>query len=64
MLSEPEDLCKKLNMKFEKIGQALAQDCADNTQTVWGHPLLKHNESELGRMVESGKPFLFNQLCS
>ena len=63
-LSEPEKLRTQLNMKFEKIGQALAQDCADNTQTVWGHPLLKHNESELGRMVKNVKPFLFNRLGS
>lgn len=63
-LSEPENLRTQMNKSFEKIGQALAQDCADNTQTVWGHPLLKHNESELGRMVKNVKPFLFNSFGS
>lgn len=63
-LSEPENLRTQMNKSFERIGQALAQDCADNTQTVWGHPLLKHNESELGRMVKNVKPFLFNELGS
>ena len=60
-LSEPEDLRKNIRKSFEKIGEALSQDCVDNTREVWGHDLLKHNETELDRMIRSVKPFLFNE---
>ena len=60
VLSEPEDLKANLGKSLEAIGESLSQDCSDNTQRVWGHDLLKHNESELGRMVSLVKPFLFN----
>jgi hypothetical protein len=60
-LSEPEDLKRNIGKSFEKIGEALSQDCVRNTREVWGHDLLKHNESELDRMILSVKPFLFNQ---
>ncbi len=60
-LSEPEDLKRNIGKDFEKIGEALSQDCVDNTRTVWGHDLLKHNEAELDRMILSVKPFLFDQ---
>ena len=60
-LSEPEDLKKNIGKNFEDIGEALSQDCVDNTREVWGHDLLKHNETELDRMILSVKPFLFNQ---
>jgi hypothetical protein len=45
---------------FEEIGDVLAQDCSDNTNELWGHELLKHNKTELERMILSVKPFLFN----
>jgi hypothetical protein len=60
VLSEPENLKRDLGKTFEDIGKALSQDCADNTRTVWGHGLLKHNETELDRMIFSVRPFLFN----
>ena len=60
-LSEPEDLKRNIGKSFEKIGEALSQDCVGNTREVWGHDLLKHNETELNRMILSVKPFLFNQ---
>jgi hypothetical protein len=59
--SEPEKLKKniaKLNT-FEDIGKALAQDCVNETDQIWGHELLKHNRNELDRMISSVKPFLF-----
>jgi len=67
VLSEPEDL-KGIKKKFEsigtgkleKIGEALANDCSNNTNELWGHDLLKHNKTELDRMILSVKPFLFN----
>ena len=60
-LSEPEDLKRNIGKNFEDIGKALSQDCVGNTRIVWGHDLLKHNESELARMILSVRPFLFNQ---
>ncbi|MEH2334866.1 hypothetical protein [Nostoc sp.] len=60
VLSEPERLRKDINKDFEKIGEALAKDCSDNTNELWGHELLKHNKTELDRMISSVNPFLFN----
>lgn len=59
--SNPENLKKATKKKsFEDIGEALAKDCSDNTNELWGHPLLEHNKTELERMILSVKPFLFN----
>lgn len=60
VLSEPEKLRSATKKSFEKIGEALAKDCSDNTNELWGHDLLKHNKDELDRMILSVKPFLFN----
>ncbi|WP_334848456.1 hypothetical protein [Nostoc sp.] len=60
VLSEPESLRRDINKNFEKIGEALAKDCSDNTNELWGHDLLIHNKTELERMISSVKPFLFN----
>ncbi|MEH2274316.1 MAG: hypothetical protein V7K40_05780 [Nostoc sp.] len=60
VLSEPERLRRDINKDFENIGEALAKDCSDNTNELWGHELLKHNKTELDRMISSVKPFLFN----
>ncbi|MEH2235488.1 hypothetical protein [Nostoc sp.] len=60
VFSEPERLRKDINKGFQKIGEALAKDCSDNTNELWGHDLLKHNKTELDRMISSVKPFLFN----
>ncbi|MHC5823096.1 MAG: hypothetical protein ACYT04_46500 [Nostoc sp.] len=59
VLSEPERLSRDINKNFEKIGEALAKDCSDKTNEWWGHDLLKHNQTELDRMISSVKPFLF-----
>ena len=68
VLSDPEDL-KRIKKKFEsigtgkleQIGDTLANDCSNNnTNGLWGHDLLKHNKTELDRMILSVKPFLFN----
>jgi len=58
--SEPENLKRDINKSFEEIGDVLAQDCSDNTNELWGHELLKHNKTQLERMIVSVKPFLFN----
>jgi hypothetical protein len=58
--SEPEKLKTATKKSFEKIGEALAKDCAENTNELWGHELLKHNKIELDRMILLVKPFLFS----
>jgi len=61
VLSEPEKLRSNLGNNFECIGENLAKDCSNNTTNeLWGHDLLKHNKTELDRMILSVKPFLFN----
>lgn len=58
--SNPESLRRDIKKSFEKIGETLAKDCSNNTNELWGHDLLKHNKTELDRMILSVKPFLFN----
>ncbi len=61
VLDEPEDLIRASNNlnTFEKIGEALAQDCFKGTDHAWRHDLLIHNKDELARMEKAVKPFLF-----
>ena len=62
---EPRDLKKDVLKNFqgiksfENIGEALAKDCTENKNELWGHDLLIHNKPELERMILSVKPFLF-----
>jgi hypothetical protein len=58
-LTEPEDLKRAGLGSYETIGMALARDCRDETETTWGHDLLKHNSSELNRLRKRVRPFLF-----
>ncbi len=58
VLSKPEDLKGYLG-PYEKIGLAMAKDCREETNTTWGHDLLRHNASELGRLREHVRPILF-----
>jgi hypothetical protein len=57
-LSEPEVLKAKLGT-YEEIGAAMAQDCREETDRVWGHDLLRHNATELDRLRERVRPILF-----
>lgn len=59
VLSNPEDLKTNVHKNFEEIGKSLSNDCSDNTRTMWGHDLLKHNDTELNRMALSIRPLLF-----
>ncbi len=56
---EPEELVKSTGHKFEEIGQRLARDCADDTEAMWGHPMLRHNGDELARLRTHVRPFFF-----
>lgn len=57
-LTKPEDLKPHFG-HLELIGTNLAQDCRDNTDGVWSHKLLKHNQTELDRLRECVRPILF-----
>jgi hypothetical protein len=62
VLSEPEALTKAGLGSPETIGLALAKDCREDTNTTWGHELLRHNESELARLRDSIRPILFDSI--
>jgi len=57
--TEPEDLKTKLG-SYEEIGLALAKDCREETDTTWGHELLRHNAGELERLRDQVRPILFS----
>ncbi len=58
-LSEPEALKTADLGAYERIGLAMAQDCREQTETIWGHELLRHNAEELARLREHVRPILF-----
>ena len=57
-LSEPEALKNAIG-SYETIGSALARECREETDTTWGHALLRHNATELDRLRQDVRPFLF-----
>jgi len=57
--NNPEKLRLHFGPDYEKIGQAMAKDCHDNTDTTWRHNLLQHNFAELERMRKSIRSILF-----
>jgi len=59
ILTEPEDLKRNFGISYEKIGQAMAKDCREETDNVWGHALLKNNAGELDRLRQRVRPILF-----
>jgi hypothetical protein len=60
VFSEPEKLKRGIG-SYEKIGEKLAEDCYDSTNTLWQHDLLNHNQDELHRMSSSPvKQIIFN----
>ena len=59
VLTEPEDLRKASLGSYETIGRAMAKDCREETDTTWGHDLLRHSAGEIGRLRDSVRPFLF-----
>ncbi len=58
-LNEPEDLKAADLGSYETIGLAMAQDCREETESTWNHPLLRHNAGELRRLRERVRPILF-----
>jgi hypothetical protein len=60
-LTEPEALKADLG-SYETIGLAMARDCREETDTTWGHRLLRHNERELDRLRAKVRPILFQSI--
>lgn len=58
-LHEPEDLKKSTKAAFEDIGRSLAQACRSGSPDLWSHAHLAHNDSEVSRLRNSVRPFLF-----
>jgi hypothetical protein len=61
VFSNPENLKNEIGFSFEKIGEALADECPNNSPAIWKHQLLEHNETELKRIIPCITPFLFSQ---
>lgn len=57
-LGTPEELRNALG-PYETIGSKLADECRQETDTTWNHPLLRHNATELDRLREHLRPILF-----
>lgn len=56
---EPEALRQARLGSYEAIGSKMAKDCREQTDTTWGHGLLRHNSSELNRLRKHVVPILF-----
>jgi hypothetical protein len=57
--SHPEALKRARLGSYQTIGLKMAQDCREDTTTIWGHGLLRHNAGELDRLRERVRPILF-----
>jgi hypothetical protein len=57
--TEPEALRQAHLGSYETIGLAMAKDCREETDTIWGHALLRHNAGELDRLRRYVRPILF-----
>ena len=56
--TDPEALRRAIG-SFETVGLALAKDCREDTDTIWGHELLRHNATEIDRLRRYVRPILF-----
>jgi hypothetical protein len=59
VLTKPEALRQANLGSYEEIGLAMAKDCREGTDRVWGHDLLRHNASEVDRLHRCVLPVLF-----
>jgi hypothetical protein len=58
--TEPEALKRAGLGTYERIGQAMANDCHNGTDVIWEHDLLRHNREELARLRQTVYNFLFH----
>jgi hypothetical protein len=56
--TEPEGL-RAAEGSFKDIGLAMADDCRQGTNNVWGNRLLQHNAGELARFKQQACSILF-----
>ena len=59
--TDPEALKRAGLGSSETIGRAIAKDCREETDTTWGHDLLRHNTNEIIRLRRHVRPFLFQR---
>ena len=57
--SEPEELRRETGLKYDAIGERLAEDCRQRTTSFWDQDLLADNGPELTRLFERVRPILF-----
>lgn len=57
--TEPEKLKNAGLGTYEEIGAKLANDCRDESNTIWSHELLRHNAGELNRLSAQVRSILF-----
>lgn len=62
VLSQPEALRTAIPDSYEAIGLRMAKDCREQTYTIWGHDLLRHNATELDRLAKCVRPILFESV--
>jgi hypothetical protein len=60
--TDPEALKRAGLGSSETIGRAIARDCREETDTTWGHDLLRHNMNEINRLRRHIRPFLFQHI--
>jgi hypothetical protein len=53
----PESLRQSLGKSYEDIGRSLADDCDGDRTGTWDHELLKHNEVDRLRLLQTVKSF-------
>ena len=56
---EPEDLKRAKLGTYEEIGRTMAQECREDTDAIWNHEQLRHNQAELRRLRERARTILF-----
>jgi hypothetical protein len=57
--SEPEALRQAGFGSFEDIGRRLGTECRTGIKEVWAHYLLQQNVSEISRLEQAVRRFLF-----
>ncbi len=58
-LTDAETLKRSTGGKFAQIGRTLAIECERGPYVLWKHPQLGHNQSEVQRLQEVVRDFLF-----
>lgn len=58
---EAENLRRELGLTYEQLGERVADECRDARQeSIWEHPLLRHNRAMLDRAMNELRPLFFS----